>query len=107
MVLPIAAAIVAMLAAALKLRAGVTLMTSYRVDEYLATPRARRLYWTVMLSPLAVGASIVALACCTGFWWVELAAAAVCAFIVGGIGWRLWMRSSGRYVAYYRDHQWR
>jgi len=101
------AAMATLTAAALKLWAGVTLMTSYRVEEYLATPRARRLYWTVMLAPLVIGCSIVAMSFCSDIWWIELPAAVLCASILCSIGWKVWMRFSGRYVEYHRERQWR
>jgi Mn2+/Fe2+ NRAMP family transporter len=87
--------------------AGVTLMSDYKIDEYLATPRARRLYWTGVAMPFVIVGAIVGLASMTGLWWVMLPACLLAAFVVWKTSWALHMRFSGKYRDFYRAMHWR
>lgn len=95
------------IAVLVQLWAGITLMTQCRVEEYLSTPHARRLYAVAAAAPLVIAAAIVTLAFCTTIWWVELAACLFAALIVFTVSWKVWMRLSGRYVEFYKPRQWR
>lgn len=103
----VAAVVVIAVAAGLKFWAATTLMCDYRVDEYVATSKARRLYWIAAAAPAVIGAAIFVLAWCTSIWWVEAAGAVLWGLILYGVARRLWVRFSGRYVEFYRQRQWR
>ncbi len=64
-------------------------MSRYRVEDYLAIPEARRLYWAGKLTPVVACAAIVVLSYCTHLWWLELPAWLFLAIIVGGVTWRV------------------
>ncbi len=85
----------ALAAAIVRLWVGVTLMTNYKVDEYLTTPRARRLYWTGIATPFVMVGALIALASMTGIWWVTLPPCLLAAFVVWKTSWVLRMRFSG------------
>ncbi len=83
------------------------LMREYTVDEYLTSPRARRLWITstAMIPITALG--IVLLASFSHIWWVTASAAAFASLVLLKAGWVVWMRFSGRYREFYRQQQWR
>lgn len=96
----------ALAAAVVRGWAGVTLMSKYKIDEYLDTTRARRLYWTGVAMPFVMVGAIVALASMTGIWWVMLPPCLLAAFVVWKTSWVLRMRFSGKYRDFYRAMQW-
>ncbi|HTV93698.1 MAG TPA: hypothetical protein VMG98_13360 [Verrucomicrobiae bacterium] len=83
------------------------LMREYTVDEYLTTPRARRLYITGMAMIVVMVLGITFAASLSQIWWVTTAAAAFAFLVLLKTGWALWMRFSGRYREFYRQAQWR
>ncbi len=85
-------------AVSIKFWSAIRLMSRYRVEEYLAIPEARRLYWAGKLTPVAACAAIVVLSYCAHLWWLESPAWLFLAIIVGGVTWRV----SGHYAAFYR-----
>ena len=97
---------IALAAAITRLVCGIKLMTDYRVDEYLATPRARRLWLAGMALPLVMIACIIVAASTTHVWWVELAPYFLAAFVVWKTAWAIRMRLSGKYRDFYRSMQW-
>ncbi len=100
-------AVTVLVAAVVRGWGAITLMSNYSVDEYLATPRARQLYWISAVMPLIMVGAIVALASMTGIWWVTLPACLFAAFVICKTLWVLHMRFSGKYREFYRAMQWR
>jgi hypothetical protein len=97
----------ALAAAIVRLWVSVRLMSNYKVEEYLSTTRARRLYWTATAMPLVSVGAIVALASMSGIWWVMLLPCLLAAFVVWKTAWVLHMRFSSKYRDFYRAIQWR
>jgi hypothetical protein len=93
-------------AVAIKSWAGLRLMYGYRPSAYLATAPARRLYWTNLASTIFIPIPIVAASYESNLWWVEVAAWLLLTLCAAKIAWAIHMRTSGKYVEYYRRHQW-
>ncbi|HEY1429171.1 MAG TPA: hypothetical protein VGF18_06330 [Candidatus Tumulicola sp.] len=105
-VVPIVAGVVLLACSVIRLWAGVTLMSRYRVADYIASAPARRLYWIGAAAPLVSVAAIVVLAFCSRLWWVEVPGFVLCLFVLAKTVWALRMRFTGKYVDFYRKHQW-
>jgi hypothetical protein len=106
-VMAVVAGFVLLTASLLRAYAAITLMSHYRVEEYLATAASRRLYWISALAPLVTVAALLVLAFCSRLWWVEAASALFFLLVAIKTVQALRMRFSGRYVEFYRRHQWR
>jgi hypothetical protein len=98
--------VVLIAAVGIKSWAGFRLMYGYRPPAYLATPDARRLYRTNLVATIFIPIPIVAASYESGVWWVEAAAWLLFTFCAAKIAWAIHMRTSGKYVEYYRRHQW-
>jgi hypothetical protein len=85
----------------------ITLMSNYKVDDYLTVPRARRLYWAGTVAPFVIVGALVALASMTGTWWVMLPVCLLATYVIVKTAWVLHMRFSGKYRDFYRAMQWR
>jgi hypothetical protein len=106
MIVPIVAAVVLIGAVSLRAWAAISLMTHYSVDDYLATPTARRLYWTSAAAPVVSVLAIFVLATCTKIWWVEVAAGVFGIIVFIKTIYVVRLRVTGRYKAFYRASQW-
>jgi hypothetical protein len=100
--LAIVAALALIAASILRIWATFTLMHRYRVDEYLATSQARRLYRTAQFTPLVACAAVLALAWITRIWWVEAPAAIFALVVAVKTGWAVRVRLSAAYAGYDR-----
>lgn len=65
------------------------LMNRYPSNEYRTSEDYRRLFWIGKITPLAACAAIVALAYCTGLWWVIAPAWLFLGIILWGVIWRI------------------
>lgn len=101
------AGLVLVLAVALKAWASFHLMTHYRIDDYLATAKARRFYWTAMVAPIVACLAIVALAATTRLWWLVVPAVIFLSLISARTTWAVRLRLSGAYAEYARQRRWR
>ncbi|HZZ64501.1 MAG TPA: hypothetical protein VFE17_03310 [Candidatus Baltobacteraceae bacterium] len=107
MMLPLALAVLLVVCVAITGYGKLTLLHQYRVEEYLATVRARRLYWGVRIAAAGLAASIAGLGLCTRIWWVELPAILFAAFTLYINARAVFFRLSGKYIEYYRQRGWR
>jgi hypothetical protein len=102
----VVAGFVLLTAPLLRAYAAITLMSRYRVEQYLATAASRRLYWISVLTPLVTVTALVVLAFCSRLWWVEAASALFFLLVALKTVQALRMRFSGKYVEFYRRHHW-
>ena len=88
-------------AVGIRVYCGFTLMYKYKPDDYLATPRARRMWYAAQLmAPVATIPLIVA-ATIPQIWWVTMWVCILAVLICCKTAWVMWMRFSGRYRAFY------
>jgi hypothetical protein len=76
----------------------VRLTSRYRVEDYLATEEARRLFLMGKITPVVACLAIVTLSFLTRLWWVELPACLLTGIITVGVA-RIVVR---RYAEFHR-----
>ena len=97
----------ALAVAIVRLVCGVKLMTDYRVDDYLASSRARRLWLVGMIAPVLMVSLIAFASYATHLWWIELPAWLLAIAVGYKTIWAVRTRLSGRYREFYKAMQWR
>lgn len=95
-----------LLSAATSAGTKLTLINRYRVEEYLADPHARRLYWTARVAAVTLAVALVILGICSRLWWVAVPLFLFALFAVYRNGWAVWMRLTGRHIEFYRERRW-
>ena len=88
-------------AVGIRVYCGFTLMYQYKPDDYLATPRARRMWYAAQLMAPVATIPLVVASTIPQIWWVTMWACIFAALVCYKTGWVMLIRFSGRYRAFY------
>jgi hypothetical protein len=80
-----------------------TLLNTYHFRDYLASPRARRLYWGTRIAALGLGIAIANFGIATRIWFFALPLCLFGAFTVFVNARATYIRCFGNYEQFYRD----